>query len=150
MLSVPQCQRPCLPVPSPRPRSPQHNKKGNQCYFHNHRGAHTRSNQAQVQSSKITTIFTPTLTPRCGGVGGAGGLSLYLRVKPSLHVLYLLYLEQKVQHYHRYSTQSSLRSGHRRPQVLWNIAIIFPNWGVSECRKATFLPHSLETSVIRS
>lgn len=38
---------------------------------------------------------------------GGGWLSLGLRVKPSLHVLYLLYSEQKVQHYHQYSVQSS-------------------------------------------
>lgn len=47
-LKPPSCQFPSVsdfPIPSPMPNSPQHNKKGNRCYLHNHIGAHMQSHK---------------------------------------------------------------------------------------------------------
>lgn len=50
-LKPPSCQFPSVsdfPILSPMPNSPQHNKKGNRCYLHNHIGAHMRSHKIPV------------------------------------------------------------------------------------------------------
>lgn len=45
-------------VLSPMPNSPQHNKKKNQCYLHNHIGAPTKSHRdTSVSSNQAQLVF---------------------------------------------------------------------------------------------
>lgn len=109
-----------FPGLSPMPNSPQYNNNKNQCYLH--RGTYKVPQRYQwlfptklSYSSKVPTIFTPTLNVNFTPKREGGRLSLCLRVKPSLRVLYLL---QKVHHSGQCSVQSSLHSGWREPQAL--------------------------------
>lgn len=142
-----------FPLPCPT----AHNiTKGNQCYLHKYIGAHTRYHktpvtlptQSQLWPSKATTIFTPTFSPR----GREGNFfKVYTsRVKPSCPVLYLSHLEKKKSAILSQVLYAMFSSFWMQRISNWSTAIISPNWGVSESRKATFLPHSLETSVIRN
>lgn len=105
-LKPPSCQFPSVsdfPIPSPMPNSPQHNKKGNQCYLHNHIGARRQSHKIPValpiklgySLQRSQQFSQPPLPPRQSGErGGGGGLS-YTSEWSQVFLHCLLYLRNR-------------------------------------------------------